>query len=48
VNNKAEDKRAGFVDLSAIVVEWLYGLSVVLLVDCLGFDVFLVFWLVST
>jgi len=40
--------RAGFVDLSVVIVEWLVILSVVLLVGCFGFDVILVFCLVST
>jgi len=36
------------VDLSVIIFEWLVGLSVVLSIGCFGFDVLLVFWLVST
>jgi uncharacterized protein YneF (UPF0154 family) len=39
---------AGLFDLSVIIVEWLVGLSVVLLISCFCFDVLLVFWLVST
>jgi hypothetical protein len=49
-NNRAEGKCFGaeFVDLSVIIVECLFGLSVVLLVGCFGFDIILVFLLIST
>jgi len=35
--------RAGLVDISVVIIEWLVGLSVVLLVGCFDFDVLLVF-----
>jgi hypothetical protein len=45
VSNRAGDKCfcAGIVDLSVIILEWLVGLSVVIMAGCFGFDIHLVF-----